>query len=154
MKKEVFLVIVLGILVSLGITFFIYQKQQTDQNTPAATAKPTATENLTTLPEKVADPIQITFPENEAVFEEKAITITGTTQANLPIIIFINQKDFFTQSDGAGNFSLDVNLESGSNIIKSVIIDDAGTQWSDEVLVVYSNKSLEETLVSEEEVKK
>ncbi|MDO5561634.1 MAG: hypothetical protein Q4G02_02570 [bacterium] len=154
MKKEILLVIALGICVALGVTFFIYQKQQNNNelNSPIASASPTA-ENLVTLPEKPADPINLTFPENEAVFEDKAITVIGTTTANTPVVIFINQKDFFTQSDADGNFQLDVNLESGSNIIKGVIVDENGQQQTNQIIVVYSNKSLEETLVSEEEIK-
>lgn len=154
MKKEILLVIALGICVALGVTFFIYQKQQANNelNSPTASASP-ATDNLATLPEKPANPINLTFPENEAVFEDKATTITGVTTANTPVVIFINQKDFFTQSDESGNFKLDVNLESGSNIIKGVIVDENGQQQSDQIIVVYSNKSLEETLVSEEEIK-
>lgn len=153
MKKEISLAIILGILVALGITFFIYQKNQAivSEDIPSTTPSPTSVE---TLPEKEAAPIAITFPEHEAVFEDKALTITGTsTFPNAPIVIFINQQDFFTQSDNSGNFSLTANLESGSNIIVATIVDDQGVDHSDQVTVVYSNKSLEETLVSEEEIK-
>jgi len=153
MKKEISLAIVLGILVALGITFFIYQKNQTivPEDIPSTTPSPTSVE---TLPEKEVAPIEITFPEHEAVFENKALTITGTsTFPNAPIVIFINQQDFFTQSDNNGSFSLAANLESGSNIIVATIVDDQGVDHSSQVTAVYSNKSLEETLVSEEEIK-
>lgn len=153
MKKEITLAVILGILVALGITFFIYQKNKvvTPTETTQVTPSPTPIE---TLPEKPAASIAISFPEHEAVFEDKAITITGTSIfPDTPVVIFINQQDFFTQSDNNGNFSLTANLESGSNIIVATIIDDQGVDHSDQVTVVYSNKSLEETLVSEEEIK-
>ncbi len=156
MKKEVILAIILGIFVALGLTFFIYQSNQNSLSTasdPAVADNPVAPANLDSLPEKADSPIRLTFPENEAVFEEKAITITGHTQfINTPIVIFINQKDFLATSDDQGNFSLSVNLESGGNIIMATVIDDQGASYSDQVIVVYSNKSLEETLVSDDEL--
>lgn len=153
MKKEISLAIILGILVALGITFFIYQKNKvsTPEEIITVTSSPTP---VATLPDKQTAPIAITFPEHEAVFEDKAITITGTsTFPNTPVVIFINQQDFFTQSDNNGNYSLATNLESGSNIIVATIVDDQGKDYSAQITAIYSNKSLEETLVSEEEIK-
>jgi len=148
-KKEVLWAIIFGLLVALGITFIVYRQQN---QIVLTVASPTPT-TLTELPTKLDEPLTITSPENESVFEEKAITITGSTSPNLPIVIFVNQKDFFTQSDADGNFSLNVNLESGSNQIMATTVDDYGVSYSDQVLVIYTNKSLEETLVSDEEIK-
>lgn len=154
MKKEVLLAIILGVLVALGITFFVYQKTKTSPTEATSPSPLATTAPINTLPEKETSPLEITFPENEAVFEDKAITITGrTTFANIPVVIFINQKDFLTQSDIEGNFSLDVNLESGGNVIVATIVDEQGSNHSQQIVAVYSNKSLEETLVSEEEIK-
>lgn len=153
MKKEIMLAVILGIFVALGITFFIYQKNQLAAPTETFKATPSPTP-VDTLPEKQVAPITISFPESEAVFEDKAITIIGnSTFYNAPVVIFINQQDYFTQSDNNGYFSLAANLESGSNIIVATIIDDQGQDYSSQVTVIYSNKSLEETLVSEEEIK-
>ena len=148
MKKEILLAIILGVLTALGITFFIYQNNQKATSSPT----PTPTPVVETLPEKSTSPINFTSPENEAVFENRAIVITGTAPANSPIIVFVNRQDFFTQSDDTGNWSLDLNLESGSNTIIATFVNDLGESFSDERLVIYTNKSLEETLVSDDEI--
>ncbi len=153
MKKEVILAIVLGILVAGGVSFFVYQNQMIvpqEQEAPA-TESPAAV--VETLPDKPREPMEISHPENEAVFEERALTIAGNpTAVNSPVVIFVNENDFYTTSDGEGNYSLAINLESGANYLKAVSVDENNQTLSDEVLVVYSNKSLEETLVSEEEI--
>jgi hypothetical protein len=153
MKKEIILAVILSILVALGITFFIYQKNKVAAPEEASQATPSSTP-VDSLPEKETAPVTISFPEHEDVFEDKSITITGISIfPDTPVVIFINQKDFFTQSDNNGHFSLAANLESGSNIIVATIVDNQGKNYSDQVTVIYSNKSLEETLVSEEEIK-
>lgn len=68
------------------------------------------------------------------------------------MVIFVNRKNFFTTADENGNFSLDFNLESGSNIIEAVAVDENGNSYSDTRLVIYTNKSLEEVLLTEQEV--
>ncbi len=149
-SKEIIIAIVFGLLIAFGLTFFVYISQNQSEVAPIASASPTP---LAALPEKTLSPLSLLQPENEAVFEDKALVITGTTFPNLPVVIFVNQKDFFTTSDAQGNFSLDVNLESGSNLIVATTVDDSGLSHSDQRLVVYTNKSLEETLVSPDEVK-
>ena len=74
------------------------------------------------------------------------------TFPNLPVIIFVNRKNFFTTSDNQGYFSLDFNLESGSNLIEAMVVDDQGRSFKDSRLVIYTNKSLQEVIVSETEV--
>ncbi len=150
MKKEIFITIGLGILTALGIIFFVYQSNKNRQPTtpPLSINSP----EIVTLPEKPKPMVSFTFPENESVFENKAITVQGEASPHTPVIVFVNRQDFFTQSDESGNWSLDLNLESGSNLLVATVLDEKGQSFSDKRLVVYSNKSLEETLVSDQEI--
>ncbi len=150
MGKEITFAIISGLIIALIITFIIYFKnnqEEVNQFRPSPTPIP-----ITSLPDKADDPLTITFPENEVVFEDRSLTLTGHTFPLTPIIIFLNQKDFFTQSDEQGNFSFDLNLESGSNHHIVTTIDNQGVNYSDERIVIHTNKSLEEKLISEEEI--
>lgn len=148
--KEITIAICLGLLAALVITLIIeYRLNQNQPTTQTPSSSPTP---LMSLPEKTPPPIELTNLENEAVFENKALTVTGHTFPNLPVIIFVNRKNFFTTSDNQGYFSLDFNLESGSNLIEAMVVDDQGRSFKDSRLVIYTNKSLQEVIVSETEV--
>ena len=150
--QEYAIVIILGLLVSFGVTAFLFVRS--DRN-PAAIPTPApvslSPEPVTSLPEKQVAPIILTSPEDEAVFDNKAITIAGEASPEALVVVFVNQKNFVVTSDKNGNFALDVNLESGSNAIRAVMVDDQGATYSDNRLVVYTNKSLEEILLTQEE---
>ncbi len=150
MGKEITFAVISGLIIALIITFIIYfrsNQEEINQFRPSPTPTP-----ITKLPDKTDNPINITFPDNEVVFEDRSLTVTGNTFPLSPIIIFLNQKDFFTQSNEQGDFSFDLNLESGSNHLIVTTIDDQGTNYSDERIVIHTNKSLEEKLISEDEV--
>ncbi|MBQ6436358.1 hypothetical protein IJJ27_02215 [bacterium] len=149
--KEYLIVIGLGLLVAFGVTLFLYY-HSSDNLPPQATPTPTPAP-ITELPDKKSNPLTLDNLENESVFDTKSLTITGHTFPNLPVVIFINQKNFITDSDEFGNFSFDVNLESGSNLIQVTSVDQGGQSYSQERLVIYTNKSLDEILLTDEELK-
>lgn len=148
--REIAIVISLGLLAALVITLIIqYRFKQNQPLTNPPSPSPTP---LMELPEKTPPPIELTNLEDETVFENKSLTITGHTFPNLPVVIFVNSKDFVTTADDQGYFSLDFNLESGSNYIEAMVVDDQGRNFSDSRLVIYTNKSLQEIIVTETEV--
>lgn len=141
-------------LVSLVATVFMFWRS--DRNPiviptpiPKASSVP-----MTELPAKPREPIQLTSPENEAVFDNKAITIAGEASPEALVVIFVNQKSFAIDADRTGKFTLDVNLESGSNQIMAAVVDENGETFWDKRLVVYTNKSLEEILLTDDELEK
>lgn len=148
--KEIAIAISLGLLAALIVTVIIqYRFKQNQPLTNPPSPSPTP---LMELPEKTPPPIELTNLEDETVFENKSLTITGHTFPNLPVVIFVNSKDFVTTADDQGYFSLDFNLESGSNYIEAMVVDDQGRNFSDSRLVIYTNKSLQEIIVTETEV--
>ena len=150
---EYAVVVFLGLLVAFGVTMFMYWRSQRQSTTiPSATPTPSPAP-ITELPDKPVEPLTIASPDNEAVFDSKTITVTGHTFPQLPVVIFINQKNFLVTSDENGDFSLDVNLDSGSNMIQVTSVDNQGQSFSAERLVVYTNKSLDEILLTDDEVK-
>ncbi len=150
--QEYAIVVILGLLVSFGVTAFLFIRSDRNPTAlPTPVPLPVSPEPVTTLPEKQTAPIILTSPEDETVFDNKAITIAGEASPEALVVVFVNQKNFVLEANKNGDFTLDVNLESGSNAIRAIMIDDAGNTFSDERLVVYTNKSLEEILLTQEE---
>ncbi len=150
---EYVIVIVLGIVVSLIATTVIFWRSSGKQITiPTPPPKPASPPPVTQLPDMRSKALRIITPEAEAVFDNKALTITGEATPGAQVVVFVNQKNFVITTDQNGNFSLDVNLESGSNeIVAASVSSDGLTHW-DRRLVVYTNKSLEEILLTDDEL--
>lgn len=151
MRKEVILSILIGVSLGLIITYGFYLSYSTKQS------KTTSTElvntEITPSPE-ASNPNQLMLssPEDEIIYQEKKIRVAGTTLANSFVIIFVGNQENITQSDQSGNFSIEVALESGSNIITVCAIDEDGqTSKIERTVIVYSH-SLEnnETAVNAE----
>ena len=84
---------------------------------------------------------------------ERDITITGTSIPDGFVVIFVNDNENIVLADADGEFSVEVALESGSNIISAYTVGDDGETHSHQITVIFSNKSLEENLVSDSEVR-
>ncbi|MBQ6450076.1 hypothetical protein IJJ08_04230 [bacterium] len=152
--QEYTLVVVAGIVVALIATVMIFWRNNHDAIViPTPPPAPSTPPPVVSLPDKVSAPIIITSPDNETVFDTKQITISGEASPSALIVLFINQKHLVITADEQGNFAQTVNLDSGSNLIQATVVDDHGQSFSAERLVVYTNKSLEEILLTEEEVK-
>ncbi|MBQ6437892.1 hypothetical protein IJJ12_00745 [bacterium] len=150
--SEYAIVIGLGLVIAMGITLFLYWR---DDSTPGTTPTPTPAASappVTQLPDKQAAPIEFLVPEDQSVFEQKALTVTGHTFPDSPVVIFMGEKDFLVYSDATGAFSLDLNLDSGANQLTATVVTPDGESFSDSRLVVYTNKSLEEILLTEQEL--
>jgi hypothetical protein len=149
--KEIMIVVCLGLVIALIITAVLYWRSSRER-LPTTSVTPTATP-MTALPEKTPLPIEFLSPENESVFTSKEISISGRTFPNTPVVIFLGDtKSFVTQSDHEGNFNFDLNLESGSNILEAIVVDEFNHSYSDTRSVVLTTKSLEEILLTEAEV--
>jgi len=151
--QEYAIVIALGLLVSLVTTVFLFWRS--DDNPiviPTPPPAPSSPPPVVTLPDREEKPIILTSPDNEAVYDNKAISIAGEASPGALVVLFVNTKNFVVTADARGDFRLDVNLDSGSNVIKATMVDDRGVAHTDERLVVYTNKSLEEILLTEEEL--
>jgi len=150
---EYLIVVILGIVVSLIVTVVMFWRSDGNQIIiPTPPPRPATPPPVTQLPDMRSRAIQLTAPADEAVFDNKALTITGEATPGSQVVVFVNQKNFVIKADDKGDFTLDVNLESGSNEIVAAVIDEQGDTFWDRRLVVYTNKSLEEILLTDEEL--
>jgi len=100
--------------------------------TPSVTPQPTSTSTLI-----------INNPEDEQIVTNKTMTVSGTTQPNVFVVIANNDHQFLTTADGSGNFSLQIELEAGSNVIQVHSIDEEGKTTSQERTVIFTTASTE-----------
>ena len=158
MRKEIVIAIIFGLLVGLAITFGIYQlnhrNQEETQNQSMTDRIVLDPINLNSKNATVAALISITNPENESVQENKKVELQGETFPNQTVVLFVNDNDYLLQTNDQGTFNLEIELESGSNIISAHVINPETEETEEtQITVIYTNKSLEEKLVSDQEVK-
>lgn len=146
MKKEVLIAVVLGIIVGLVITFGMYTAntalQRKAQQIKDATPTPTPT---STSQNGQYSSIIIYGPEDNLLTDKDKVQLSGSTDPNATVVIFVNDKETITSADGKGNFSAELSLVGGSNIITTIATDLSGKQNQDQRTVVFSTASLDDS---------
>jgi hypothetical protein len=133
MKKEMLLAIVIGLSLGLLLTYGFYRarlamtrpRTQVNQVSTSPVPSPTASTDLV-----------IISPADEVVQSERTTQITGTTRPNNFVVIFVNDEEQITQGDADGNFSIEADLETGSNVIIVQAIDEDGATTTVERTVI------------------
>lgn len=124
MKKEMFIAIFIGLTLGLIITYGVYRMRVaflrgSDNVTTSTTPDPSPTPDTTSL--------TIFSPEDGSIQTQKELTVSGTTLPNAYLVLFVNNEDYISTADQSGNFSFNVILEDGGNILKIHTIDGNGT---------------------------
>ncbi len=143
MKKEAFLAIFIGIIVGLGITYGIYQVRQRFAPPVAQIETVTSAEVLPSP--SGAEKLFITSPQNESVVYESDITLSGTTQSQEMVVIFVNEQEYITQADDIGAFAVKIQLTAGSNIIQVTSLSSDGTEHVKDLVVILDPETGVET---------
>jgi hypothetical protein len=145
MKKEVVIAVVLGVIVGLIITFGIYTANAALQKRARQLS---ATPSPTPLTNDQKSSIILFSPEDNMLTDKDALSVSGTTTANALVVIFVNDKEHLTTADDKGNFSEEVELTGGSNILTVVATDPSGKQEQVQRTVVYSTANLDDAAVT------
>ncbi len=136
MKKEIVIAILIGLSLGLFITYGIYQAR-TGISQPRNTRDKTVSED-----QQFAGELVLNTPIDEAVQNDTSLTVSGTTIPNSFVVVFVNNEEVITSSDDSGNFSVEVELEEGANIISVHVVDEDGRSISIEKTVVVSDETL------------
>ena len=157
MKKEVILAIIFGLLVGSAVTLGVYlnRHKNTSDQIDTATTNRIALDpiNVGQNNDETLSLVKITSPTNESVQTEATIQISGTAIPDNFVVIFVNDIEEQILADSNGNFTLSASLETGSNVLDAYTVSEEGDTHHDQIIVIYTNKSLEENLVSDSEVK-
>lgn len=124
MKKEMFIAILIGLTLGLIITYGVYRMRLaflrgSDNVTVSQAPDPTPSTDATTL--------TIFSPEDGTIQTQKELTVSGTTVPDSYVILFVNNEDYISTADSTGNFSFNVILGDGGNILKIHTVDSNGT---------------------------
>lgn len=142
MKKEMLLTVLVGLIIGLIITFGMYRARlaQIPEESTLLTATATPT---TDVEGNQSGTLVLHSPEDEIIVDGETLTIAGTTQPNIYIAIFVNDLESITTADASGNFSVQKELENGSNVIVVQAIAADGTVTKVERTVIYSTVDIE-----------
>ncbi|MCC6710901.1 MAG: hypothetical protein IT416_00945 [Candidatus Pacebacteria bacterium] len=149
MKKEIVIAILIGLSLGLFITYGVYQaktgidkKADQDQKTLALTPAPD---------QEFAGELILNSPNDETIQLETATSVSGTTLPSSFVVVFVGNNEKITTSDESGNFSVEVELETGANIITVVVLDENGRSISLNRTVIVSDEPLIEEATSSAE---
>jgi hypothetical protein len=145
MKKEMIISVLVGLFFGLIIVYGVY----TAQSSLSKPSKETEELGVTPSPETEngnGGNLTIHSPEDETIVNDPLTTITGTTLVDSYVVVFINDEELITNADESGHFSVEAELELGSNIIEIHAIDEDGKTVVRERTVIYTTKPLVETI--------
>lgn len=158
MIKELLLAIALGAFLGFGITggFFALNKNKTTtvasseliSPTPIQEQSNTTTNNTinatdSTLKNATSNSlITITSPENQSVVTNSKVTINGSVTPKSIVIISTTSKDYNTIANDNGEFSQDIELDSGANLINISSVDSQDNQAETKILITYSTAKI------------
>lgn len=127
MRKEIVLAIVIGLGVGLILTYGFYLARTALQRDPDNNLGQET--NTSPSPDPSGNgTLSLISPVDESVQSSSSITIAGTTIVDSFVVIFVNDEEFITTADESGNFSIETELEDGSNVITVHAIDEDGNE--------------------------
>ena len=150
MFKELILAIALGALLGFGVTggYLAIKKNQSPPITTIVIISPTPVfvgAGTPPIPSPApldtnssANHINIDSPENESVISSSQTTIKGTTNPGSSIIISTPVDTYYATADNSGNFTSNVEIENGINLVQIDSIDFNDNQATAQINITYS----------------
>lgn len=132
MKKEVAIAIVIGLFLGLLVTFGIYTARRSSSSVQksADMLASTSPDNPNASP--VQNSLVISSPEDGLITSDKEIQVSGTTDPNSFVFIFVGDEYFMEKADGTGNFSTRIATKAGPMFIVVRTLDESGRTVEDE----------------------
>ena len=125
MRKEVLLAILVGAGLGLLITFAVYQSRRSVSDAQKDQVQEVLNHS-TNNEQEDGGQLAITSPENNLISDSQRLIVSGNTQPNNFVVIFVNNKETITNADESGNFSREVRLDQGANVLAIYSINQDG----------------------------
>lgn len=142
MTKELVIAICLGAILGVGITLGLNRYQAFTRNQNQLPTPTLASQDITALITPIQNHVQhqlaITSPDNSIVVDSDTIIIKGTTTPLSQIVISLATDTLFEEADSDGNFSQEIELDAGSNIIQISSFSPTEEEASTTLLITYS----------------
>jgi len=145
MRKEILLAVLIGIGLGLLITFGVYQSRQSVKNVQNNQAQDLIKSDMSDEQGENNSQLALTSPEDELLTDNKRLIVSGATGANNFVVVFVNNVETITHADESGNFSIEVTLNDGANIIVVQSINEDGQACQVERSVVLNSDFLYNT---------
>jgi hypothetical protein len=147
MIKELFLAIILGALLGLGVTGGFFALNKNKNNSVAQNITPTiAADHQTASPTPIKTTINsnliISSPKTDSIVSTAKVTVSGTTIPGSTIIITTSLKSFNTTATSTGIFSTDIDLDSGLNQVRVTSINGQDEQTEVQFNITYSTAKI------------
>ena len=120
MKKETIIAVVFGIALGGVLGLFLINKNKETQLTKNKVIAPSNAPNKTLLTDSNIQNLEISSPQDGIVVDGNSVKITGKAEVNSLIIIQSPVKDLSFKINKL-NFSVDLPLALGENVIKIVV---------------------------------
>lgn len=141
MKKEMIISVLVGLFFGLIIVYGVYHARTSiSQPGPSPTnllASPTPQTEIVGTEQLV-----VHSPEDESIVTDPNLKIAGAAENSAYVVVFVNDEEQILQTDEGGRFSLETELELGSNIIQVYAINEDGQEASIERTVIYTTRPL------------
>lgn len=145
MRKEIFIAIIVGIIVGLGITFGLYTVRQklfsnrTAQEIESSRQQDaqngdTSNSNLNLIVQQ---------PEQDLFTQDESVQIVGKALPESYIVILVGPREYITTADIDGDFAQTIEVDAGGNRVTIVATTQDGAQESVIRNIVYSTVDLE-----------
>lgn len=95
---------------------------------------------VTTPPKSLR--VDLDQPDEDALFLQPDIIISGQTGPNLEVLIMMDSSDVVIKAKADGKFSTILKLDEGVNNIRVVVFDSTGDSRTTERMVYYSKEKI------------
>ena len=142
MRKEIIIVVLVGIAIGIVVAFGVYTAQTAIRNKKT---KPTQVQEATptpTIPTQEEHSLSIIEPENNTLVDQAEITVVGSTTPNAVVTIIASENEYLLTAGSDGKFSSTVSLVGGANDLIITAFDANGKRAEKNLMVVYSTAKL------------
>ena len=139
MRKEVVIVILVGILIGAIVAYGIYTAQSALKQRELKSQEILPKDNQEkTSPS--SHTLSINEPQDESIWDQEKINVNGTTTPKSVVTILTEDNEYLLSADSEGYFNAEVGLTGGANTITVSSFDEQGNRAQQSVVVVYSTE--------------
>lgn len=140
MHKETVIAVIIGLLFGLLVTVSIYRLQSLRKTDDASTTGSEQISPSTTPTTETRDRFSIEYPPQGLVTADANLTITGNTDPQAFLVLFVHETQEVFETDKEGKFSIPLSLKEGPNFITLVVANRDGITLTADRVVVYEKE--------------